>query len=97
LADHSLFEATFDILHPKGMAQFLLGRIEDTYVAAAVALVYKDTIHGWHRGFDRAYASFLPNDLMVWHVHAPTRLAISKLGYQVYQRFHGIRGSTNGS
>lgn len=137
LADRSLFEAAFEVLHPKGMAQFLLGRIEETDVAAAVALLYKDRIHGWYRGFDRAYSSYLPNDLMVWHVlkwgtengyrvfdfggagkpdeeygprrfkakfgpelvcygrnthvHAPTRLAISKRGYQVYQRFIGSR------
>ncbi|MFZ5917456.1 MAG: lipid II:glycine glycyltransferase FemX [Chloroflexota bacterium] len=68
LADLSLFEAALDILHPAGMIQFLMGRVEDTYVAASVALLYKGTIYGWYRGFDRAYSSYLPNDLMVWQV-----------------------------
>lgn len=68
LADRSLFEAAFDILHPKGMVKFLLGRVEDTYVAASAALLYKDIIYGWYRGFDRAYSAYLPNDLMVWHI-----------------------------
>jgi serine/alanine adding enzyme len=68
LADRSLFEAAFDILYPKGMVKFLLGRVEDTYVAASAALLYKDIIHGWYRGFDRAYSAYLPNDLMVWYI-----------------------------
>ena len=68
LAHFSLFEAVFDILHPQGMAQFLLGRVEDQYVAASVALLYKDKIYGWYRGFERKYSHFLPNDLMVWHL-----------------------------
>jgi serine/alanine adding enzyme len=68
LADYSLFEAAFDVLYPKGMIQFLLGRVQDKYVAASVALLYKDIIYGWYRGFDREYGSYLPNDLMVWHL-----------------------------
>jgi serine/alanine adding enzyme len=67
LAHPSLFDAAFDILYPRGMAKFLLGRIGDTYVAASVVLLYKDTIYGWYRGFKRDYSSYLPNDLMVWH------------------------------
>jgi serine/alanine adding enzyme len=68
LADFSLFEAAFDVLRPKGMAKFLLGQVEDTFAAASAALLYKGTIYGWYRGFDRAYSAFLPNDLMVWHI-----------------------------
>ena len=68
LADRSLFEAALDILVPKGMAQFLLGQVDGECVAASVALLYKDTIYGWYRGFDRAYSAYLPNDLMVWHL-----------------------------
>ncbi len=66
LADISLFEAAFDVLYPKGMVQFLLGRVQDTVVAASVALLYQDSIYGWYRGFDHHFSSFLPNDLMVW-------------------------------
>lgn len=68
LTSYSLFEAAFDILYPKGMIQFLLGRVQDQCVAASVALLYKDVIYGWYRGFDREYGAYLPNDLMVWHL-----------------------------
>lgn len=68
LADISLFEATFDILQPAGMGQFLLGKAEDTYIAASVALLHKGIIYGWYRGFDRDYGHYLPNDRMVWHL-----------------------------
>lgn len=67
LADPSLFYAAFDILYPERMIQFLLGRVGGVAVAASVALLYKNTMYGWYRGFDRAYSSYLPNDLMVWH------------------------------
>jgi lipid II:glycine glycyltransferase (peptidoglycan interpeptide bridge formation enzyme) len=66
LADYSLFESAFKTLHPKRMIKFLLGRVEGQEVAASVVLLYKNTIYGWYRGFDRAFASYLPNDLMVW-------------------------------
>lgn len=69
LADISLFEAAFDILYPKGMVQFLIGSTSDGQdIAASVALLYKKTIYGWYRGFDRKYSFCLPNDQMVWHV-----------------------------
>ena len=68
LADISMFRAAFDILCPKGMVQFLLGRHETTYVAASASLLYKDAIYGWYRGFDRAFAKYIPNDLMVWYL-----------------------------
>ena len=133
LADLSLFQAAFDILYPKGMAQFLLGRAGDTCVAASVALLYEDVIYGWYRGFDYEYSSYLPNDLMVWHVlqwgatngyrlfdfggagkpdenygprkfkakfggtlishgrntcvHAPVRLKLGQVGYQLMRKF----------
>ncbi|HSQ17940.1 MAG TPA: GNAT family N-acetyltransferase [Anaerolineales bacterium] len=67
LADYSLFEAAFITLQPKSMVKFFLGRVKGQNVAASVLLIYKDVIYGWYRGFDRAYASYLPNDLMVWN------------------------------
>ncbi len=68
LVDISLFEAAFKVLYPEGMIKFLLGRIGNEYVAASVALLYRDVIYGWYRGFKRAYSSYIPNDLMVWHI-----------------------------
>jgi CelD/BcsL family acetyltransferase involved in cellulose biosynthesis len=68
LADKSLFEAAFDVLHPKGMVKFLLARIGEDYAAGSVELVYKDTVYGWYGGMDRAYSKFIPNELLLWHI-----------------------------
>ena len=68
LADRSLFEAAFDILHPRGLIRFWLARIGTTYVAASAELVYKDVIYGWYGGMDRAYARDLPGELLMWHI-----------------------------
>jgi serine/alanine adding enzyme len=133
LADRSLFEAAFHILHPRGMVKFCLARVGDAYAAASVELVYKDTIYGWYGGVDRAYSAYTPNELLVWHilewgaghgyrvydfggagrpgemygvrdfkakfggelvcfgrntcVHAPVRLRLSRVGYQLARRF----------
>jgi serine/alanine adding enzyme len=68
LADRSLFEAAFDILHPRGLIRFWLARIGTTYAAASAELVYKDMIYGWYGGMDRAYARDLPGELLMWHI-----------------------------
>ncbi len=68
LADRSLFEAAFDILHARGMIKFWLARIDATYVAASAELVYRDVIYGWYGGMDRAYAEHLPGELLMWHI-----------------------------
>jgi len=68
LADRTLFEATFDVLHPKGMVKFLLARVGDAYAASSVELVYKDTIYGWYGGMDRDYSDYIPNELLLWYL-----------------------------
>jgi serine/alanine adding enzyme len=68
LADRSLFEAAFDVLHPQGMVKFWLARVGDAYVATSVELLHKDIIYGWYGGVDRAYASYTPNELLTWHI-----------------------------
>lgn len=68
LADISLFEAAFRILQPRGMAQFWLARIDSSYVAASVELLYKDTIYGWYSGIDRQFAKDTPGELLMWRV-----------------------------
>lgn len=141
LADRSLFEAAFDLLYPKRMVRFTLARVGQTPVAASVELLYKDVIHGWYGGVDRDYGSYVPSELLMWHilqwgaengyglydfggagtpdeeygvrdfkakfggelvchgrntyVHAPVRLAISNVGYQVYRRLKGLRASSS--
>jgi len=68
LADRSLFEAAFDVLHPKGMVRFTLARVGLTPVAISVELLYKDTVYGWYGGMDRTYSSCSPNELLTWHI-----------------------------
>jgi CelD/BcsL family acetyltransferase involved in cellulose biosynthesis len=68
LADQSLFEAAFNVLYPKGMVRFLLARVGKTNVATSVELAFKDTVYGWYGGLDRAYGSFRPNELLMWHI-----------------------------
>jgi len=68
LADRSLFEAAFDVLHPKGMVRFTLAHVGQAPVAASVELLYKDVVYGWYGGVDRAYSAYVPNELVMWHI-----------------------------
>jgi serine/alanine adding enzyme len=68
LADRSLFEAAFEVLYPRGMAQFWLARVGTAYAAASVELPYKKVIYGWYSGIDRQYADLSPGELLMWHV-----------------------------
>jgi serine/alanine adding enzyme len=68
LAPPSLFEAAFDILHPRGMIKLFMARVEDNCIGVAVRLLYKDTIYAWYAGAPRDYASYKANDLLNWHV-----------------------------
>jgi lipid II:glycine glycyltransferase (peptidoglycan interpeptide bridge formation enzyme) len=68
LVDRSLFEAAFDLLYPKGMVRFTLAWVEQTPVAVSVELLYKDIVYGWYGGLDRAYGSYMPNELLMWHI-----------------------------
>lgn len=67
-ADFSLFEAAFEILHPREMVKFLLVRFGDTYIASSAELVYKDVIYGWYSGVDRAFSNLTPNEMLMWHI-----------------------------
>jgi len=68
LADHSLFEAAFDELYPKGMAKFLMAKVDGRTAACSIELIYKDTIYGWYGGSDRSYSKFCPNEMLMWHI-----------------------------
>jgi serine/alanine adding enzyme len=68
LAHQSLFEAAFDLLHPRRMVKFLLAWVGENCVAASAELIFKDTIFGWYSGVDRAYSSYVPNELLMWHI-----------------------------
>lgn len=68
LADRSLFVAAFRELHPKGMAKFLLAKVEGVSAACSIELPYKDVIYGWYGGSDRQYSDYLPNEMLIWHI-----------------------------
>jgi len=68
LADRSLFETIFKLLHPLGMAKFHLARIGKACGATSVELIHKDTIYSWYGGVNREYSSYHPNELLTWHV-----------------------------
>lgn len=68
LGDISLFQAAFDVLHPRGMIKFLIAHVEDTMVSCSAELLFKDIIYGWYGGTDREYSSYIPNELLIWHL-----------------------------
>jgi serine/alanine adding enzyme len=68
LADRSLFEAVFDVLYPRRMVKFWLARVGPTYIGASVELLHKDVMYGWYGGVDRAYADYMPGELLMWHI-----------------------------
>jgi len=68
LAPLSLFEAAFEVLHPRGMIKFFKTCVEDVCVGVAFRLLYKDVIHAWYAGTITDYAKYKANDLLNWHV-----------------------------
>jgi serine/alanine adding enzyme len=68
LADHSLFDAAFEVLKPKGMIRFSQACMNTAVVATSVELLYKDTLFGWYGGVDRAYSEYRPNEFLTWHI-----------------------------
>jgi serine/alanine adding enzyme len=68
LADQSLFEAAYDVLYPQGMVKFLIAWVGGTCVACSVELLFKDIIYGWYGGVDRAFTSYVPNEMLIWHI-----------------------------
>jgi len=80
LADQSLFESAFNVLYPKGMVRFTLARVRDAFVATSVELLYKDVAYGWYGGSDRAYSTYVPNEIVISNI---LQWAAEK-GYRVY-------------
>lgn len=68
LASRTLFEAAFKELYSKGMAKFLMAKVDGIIAACSVELPYKDVIYGWYGGSDRAYSKYYPNEMLIWHI-----------------------------
>jgi serine/alanine adding enzyme len=80
LADRSLFQAAFDLLVPVGMARFTLAYVDQIPVATSLELLYKGVVYGWYSGVDREYTSYVPNELLMWHILEWS----AENGYRVY-------------
>lgn len=80
IADISLFESAFNVLHPRNMIKFWLARMGDDYIASSVELLYKDVVYGWYGGVDRAFSKYAPSEVLTWHI---IKWAAKK-GYRVY-------------
>jgi serine/alanine adding enzyme len=68
VADQSILDAAFEVLYPKGMVRFTLARMGETPAATSVELLYRGVMYGWFGGMDRAYTSYVPNELLTWHI-----------------------------
>jgi lipid II:glycine glycyltransferase (peptidoglycan interpeptide bridge formation enzyme) len=68
LSDYSLFEAASNLLGPKKMIRFALATVEGEAAAASVELLYRDRVFGWFGGMDRRFASYTPNELLMWSI-----------------------------
>jgi len=80
LADFSLFQSAFDVLHPKNMVRFTVARIDRAIAAVSIELLYKRTVYGWYGGLNRNYSSYAPNELLMWHILEWG----AQSGYQIY-------------
>ncbi len=67
LASRALFEAAFELLAPRGMFQVILAHQGQRCIGARLLLTYNGRIIDWYAGADRAFASYSPNELLVWH------------------------------
>lgn len=68
LSDRSLFISAFNTLYPKGMIMWTNAVIDGSPRATSLELMYKDTVFGWYSGMDRAFASYVPNEMLMWHI-----------------------------
>ncbi len=66
LADISLFEASAEILLPKGMIRFTAATVEGNMAAVSVELLYHRVMYGWYGGTDRTYSAYVPNEVLTW-------------------------------
>lgn len=67
LAHSSLFQSAFEILSPAGRLRMLVAKLHDTPIGVMTLLLHKGIVYYWYTGIRREYASYRPNDLLVWH------------------------------
>ncbi len=67
LARRDLFEHALEILQPRGMLRVVTARVDGQVAGARFLLVHGTRIVDWYAGSDRAFASWSPNEVLVWH------------------------------
>lgn len=67
LADISLFQSAFALLHRKGMMEILVAKVGDADIGVLTLLLHKDIVTYWYTGTLREYSSYRSGDLLVWH------------------------------
>jgi len=68
LADYSFFEAMFEILAHKNIADFYLAKYNNRNVGARVVLKYKDSVYDWYAGSLPTNEPLYIDEALVWHV-----------------------------
>ena len=67
LAGRSLFQETLSVLGPCGMFRIFVARLGEKVIGTRFLLLREDRMIDWYAGSDRAFASYSPNELLVWH------------------------------
>jgi serine/alanine adding enzyme len=67
LAKRSLFDAAVAVLQPQGMLRVITARVDGRVVGARFLLLHGARMIDWYAGSDRAFASWSPNEVLVWH------------------------------
>jgi len=67
LASPTLFESAFDVLAPREMFKIFLACADGQYIGASLLLVHKGRIIDWYAATDRAFSSYCPGELLIWH------------------------------
>jgi serine/alanine adding enzyme len=68
LADRSLFDAAVSVLGPRGMCRLVVARLGGEVIGARFVLLHRGRMIDWYAGSDRAFATYSPNEVLVWHV-----------------------------
>jgi hypothetical protein len=67
LPPRSLFQAAFEVLHPKEMIKFILAKVDGVTIGALTLLIYRGVVTYWYTGTLREFSSYRPSDFLVWH------------------------------
>jgi lipid II:glycine glycyltransferase (peptidoglycan interpeptide bridge formation enzyme) len=49
------------------MFKVLLARVDEHYIGTCLFLIHKGRIIDWYAGSDRAFSSYCPGELLIWH------------------------------